>query len=944
MSKELEYIKRKLERERKARRKAEEILESKSLELFSANENLRKVNSSLEELVAERTKDLKRTESRFESIVESANDIIYRINLDGFFTYANPTTLKTFGYSLQEIKGKSYLDFVDSHYLEEIKSFYTQQFKNRITGTYKEFPAQTKNGETVWLGQNVIFLFNEEQKLEQISAVARNITDSKISQIRLNNLIANLQSGVLLEDENRKIALVNKRFCNKFRISDSPEELRGSDFKDSFEQIKRLFIDEEAFAIRVDEILKQRKLVLNDEVKMKDGRIFERDYIPIFIENRYSGHLWNYRDVTTQQNTVGAIKRSEEKYRNIIENMNLGLLEVDQDHSVKYANQSFCEMSGYELGELLGAKATNLFARDENVAFMDEKNELREQGISDAYEIAVSTKNGDAKWWFISGAPLFDKYGMQQGSIGIHLDITNQKQLERDLVEAKFIAEESARVKEMFLANMSHEIRTPMNGIVGMARQLSKTELNKNQTFYLNIIQNAANNLLVILNDILDISKIEAGKLAIEKVPFDFKKSIKQSTMVLVPKAEEKGLQFDTKIDKNISSVLIGDPFRLNQVMLNLIGNAIKFTEKGSVQVICSLQESRENEQLLLIQVKDSGIGIGDEYLENIFEKFSQEDRATARQYGGTGLGMNISKQLVDLMNGNLTIDSSKGKGTCINLTIPFLLPNQEQISAQKIEVTDYKALRGKKVLIAEDNELNRLVIETTLLHYGIQMKMANNGKEAISLLKNQTFDLILMDVQMPVMDGMEACLYIRKVLKMGVPIVALTANVIKGDKERYFTVGMNDIVSKPFEEEKLLDTLLKWITGKESKSEKRMKENAMRDKKGFSLRKLHKISNGDHEFVVRMLSVFYELVNETVEHLWHHLENFDKMAISKVAHKIKPSLDNLEMTNLAVKARKIENFSTKITNKAEMEKLIVEFCHDLQEVVRKMKMTDKDN
>lgn len=937
MNKEIELLKKQLERERKARKKAEEVLESKSLELFTTSENLREVNEKLEELVEERTKDLRTTELRFERLVETANDLIYRSDVHGYFSYANPVTLKTLGYTLEELKQKHFSELIDPEYLDEVREFYNAQFVNKTVGTYMELPVRTKNNETVWLGQNVIFQFNENDKIDHISTVARNITEEKISRSRLHNLISNLQSGVLLEDEYRKIVLVNERFCKKFGIEHAPALLIGENCENTIEQSKTLFVDEDGFVKRIQEILKQRKLVLNDTLKLKDGRILERDYIPVFIENRYSGHLWNYRDVTKQRNAVDAIRRSEEKYRGIIENMNLGLMEVDTEERILYANQSFCEMSGYEPDEIIGKVAASLFVRGDNASAIEEQNLMRQDGISDVYELAIKNKRGQLKWWLISGGPLLDANGKRKGSIGIHYDITQVKELQSDLEEAKFIAEESSKAKEIFLANMSHEIRTPMNGIVGMARQLDKTELDKNQSFYLNTIRNAADNLLVILNDILDLSKIEAGKLSVENVPFDFRKSMKQSSMVLVPKAEEKGLQFNTFIEDSVPKIITGDPFRLNQVMLNLIGNAIKFTEKGKVEVSCSLGNKSQGNHSLHISVKDDGIGMSPEYLDQIFEKFSQEDKSTARQFGGTGLGMNISKQLVELMNGELFIESQKGEGTTVNVHIPFESPDESQLRPQEEVEKDYGILIGKNILIAEDNELNRLVVGTTLSNYGVDMTFAINGKEAVEHLQKNKFDLVLMDVQMPVMDGIEACQYIRNELDADIPILAFTANVIKGDKEKYLSAGMNDIVPKPFEEEHLLDILLKWITGKDIATQEETKEDINLSSSEYSLEKLQLISRGNQDFVLKMLNIFYDQSEETTNLLKSSLKDEDYTKIAKVAHKIKPSLDNLSMESLAAKARELENLP-KGDKDPNLANLIGTFCSDLEKIVAKMK------
>lgn len=939
MSEEIDILKRMLVREKKARNQAERILENKSLQLHQANENLRKINSELEQRVTERTFRLNKTESRFQLLVETASDFIYRTNAKGYFTYANPTALNKIGYSLEELRELCFTDLIDAKYLTDIQLFYDQQIISQQAKSYKEFPIKSKTKEAIWLGQNVNFIYNTDGSLKQVMAVARDITEVKLSRTRLQNLIASLQSGVLLEDENRKIVLSNQTFCDMFTIPAPPDALVGADCSDSAEERKVAFADEQMFVDRIGEILTNKRQVLNDELELKDGRFFERDYIPIYIENRYSGHLWNYRDVTKQRNNLSAIKRSEEKYRSIIENMNLGLLEVDEEDKILYANQSFCNMSGFRENEILEKIATKLFVIGESAEVLEEKKILRTVGVSDAYEIAVKNKRGEAKWWLVSGAPLFDEMGMKNGSVGIHLDITTQKEIEKELVNAKYQAEASSKVKELFLANMSHEIRTPMNGILGMARQLDKGDLTESQQFKLDIIRSAADNLMVILNDILDLSKIEAGKLNIENVTFNLASCLHKASELLLPKAEEKGLTLDIEVDPKISPFHCGDPFRIKQVLFNLVGNAIKFTHKGGVKITAELSADKGQAQLIQITVEDSGIGIDKEYLEKIFEKFSQEDRSTARKFGGTGLGMNISKQLIELMGGEIELASEKGKGTKVILRMPFLISVQEiesDLEANK-PIADYSDLEGKNVLVAEDNEMNRLVIETTLAEYKLKLHFATNGKEAINLLNEKPMDLILMDIQMPIMDGIEATLYIRKELKNQLPIVALTANVLKGDTESYLKAGMNDSVPKPFEEEQIVNVLLKWLCQTEVKK-LRKGENGSVNKESYSLQKLRKISQGDEAFVAKMVSIFIEQAIISIEDLREAQKEKDYKKIGRLAHKIKPSFDNFEIFALKENVRKLEKIENE-TALEELPALVEEFCGALEGVIAELEI-----
>ena len=934
MSNEADILKHKLAQEKSARNQAEKILEHRSLELYNANENLLKANSELEERVASRTAELKETESRFRLIVETASDIIYRTNKFGYFTYANPTAISAIGYSLEELKKMHFTDLVDPKYIDSILRFYLKQKITKKVESYKEFPINNKKKNAIWIGQNLNFVFDEEGSLQGINAVARDITEIKLSQTRLHNLITSLQAGVLLEDENRKIVLVNQTFCNMFAVPVMPLDLVGTDCSDSAEKYKVAFTDEENFSGRIAEILKSKTRVLNDELKLKDGRVFERDYIPIFVEDIYSGHLWNYRDVTEQRDHLAAVVRSEEKYHSIIENMNLGLLEVDKEDKILYANQSFCDMSGFEASEIVEKVATKLFIREEYAEVIKEKMESRTHGSSDAYEIATKNKRGEPKWWLVSAAPLFDSAGNNDGSVGIHLDITTQKEIEKELVKAKYQAEESSKVKELFLANMSHEIRTPMNGILGMARQLNKSNLRKNQQFQLDVMQSAAENLMVILNDILDFSKIEAGKLTIENVTFSMASCIKTASELLLPKAEEKGLALEVEMDPEIAPILSGDPFRIKQVLFNLVGNGIKFTEKGSVKIAANLLSNQGQAQIVQITVEDSGIGIEKKYLPNIFEKFTQEDRSTGRKFGGTGLGMSISKQLIELMGGEIKLESDKGIGTKVTFLLPLLISNQAIESEQKANKpqVDYSSLEDKNILVAEDNEMNRLVIETTLAQFKTKLHFATNGKEAINLLIKKPMDLILMDIQMPEMDGIEATQYIRKKLKSKIPIVALTANVLKNDMESYLKVGMNDTVSKPFGEDEIANTLLKWLSNKTIKINARGRKVIVQ--KGiYSLNKLREISQGDEDFVSQMVSIFIEQATISIENLRQAQEEKDYEKIRNLAHKIKPSFDNLEVFVLKENVRKLEKIDTEI-DVEELPALAEVFCEVLKKVV----------
>ncbi len=649
-----------------------------------------------------------------------------------------------------------------------------------------------------------------EKKLEVV--IESKASELSSSAMRLSYLIANMLEGVLVEDENRKIILVNQEFCTMFAIPVLPDLLVGADCTESAEQSKHFFSDPESFVRGIEIILKNRVKVIGDILLLLDGRTFSRDYVPIIIDSAYRGHFWKYSDITVQQKYEDALIRSEEKYRLLIENMNLGLLEVDLKGKIRYANQSFCIMSGFEREEIYGKIAENIFTEAKNRKLVRNKTESRNKGMVDAYELEITNKQGLKKWWMISGAALHDKDGNQIGSTGIHLDITEQKQLEFTLRHAKQLAENTAKAKEIFLANMSHEIRTPMNAILGLGKLVLNTDLTTYQRSFLESINTAAENLLIVINDILDFSKIESGKLSLESISFNMPKLLNQICKMLVLQTEEKGLQFNVHIDTKISPVLVGDPYRINQILLNLLSNSIKFTEKGSISVDCRLVESNDLNQCLEITVTDTGTGIEKEYQKKIFEKFSQENVSVARKYGGTGLGVAITKQLIDLMDGKITIESEKNVGTKVTIliTLPIGLLSEESVDGK--ENNFMKNLKAKRILLVDDNKINRLIAKTILSKEGIIVTEAGNGEIAIEMLRTLSFDLVLMDIQMPVMDGLTATKLIRSEINESIPVIALTAHALKSEMDNCFEAGMNDFLSKPFEAEKLIAMIAKYI------------------------------------------------------------------------------------------------------------------------------------
>lgn len=773
-----------------------------------------------------------------------------------------------------------------------------------------------------------------KELLKKVNLQKTKITES---EKRISSLVLNLQTGVLLEDENRRIALCNKMFCDLFQIPVLPESMIGLDCSNAAEQSKFLFKDPEAFVSGIAELLINKSTKLSEHLKMVDGRILERDYIPIFVSGAYKGHLWKYTDVTTRFKYEENLKKQEAKYRSIIENIKLGLLEVNLKDEIQYANQNFCEISGYRLTELLNKKAHETLLMDDSTQIIEQKNAMRIRGVSDSDELAVKNKKGESRWWLISGAPNYNDRGELIGSIGIHLDITEQKFLQQELLIAKQRAEESSKAKESFLANMSHEIRTPLNAIIGMVRELLKMSQNPTQSQYLTYAQSASQHLLSIINTILDISKIEAGELKLDKQTFNLNWLIDDVLAMVNPMAKDKSLDVVVNLGDDLARAYVGDPNRIRQILLNILSNSIKFTEKGKISLSCQVVKGSENSQEILMAIADTGIGMEANYLKTIFKKFSQEDLSIVRKYGGTGLGMAITNELIQLMGGRIEVTSEKGVGSTFTIFLNLeIQKNEEELKVN--DTIENIGLRNVKILLVEDNELNRLVATNSLNFHHALVTEAINGKEAVKIVKNQRFDLILMDLQMPEMDGLEATRIIRNELKITTPIIALTANALKNEIEKCMEVGMNDYVTKPFEEKHFLQVVTKncnlQMTTQKSQS---MSIEINEVQKQYDMAKIKELSHGNDAFVQKMSDLFCTNMIESINELKYGFLTNDYKKIKSVAHRMKPMIDNMCVHALAQDIRDLEsiNIETPDTTSIalhlnKVEKIIIEVITDL--------------
>ena len=936
---EIERLRKRIERERSARKEAEQLLEERALQLYYANEQLKALNQDLEGEVRKKTAELEQQKERYQMLVDTAQDIIFVLSMEGYFKYVNPIGQHIVGYTEEDLKGIHFTELIRPDHIERVEEFYLRQVAEQTSKSYLEFPMVCSDGREVWIGQNVSLQVLNGDVLE-ITAIARDISDriskeQEISELnlRLSTILSNLQEGILLENEKRQIVLVNEEFCRLFNIPAPPEVLVGTDCSQSAEQVKHLFADPEQFVDQVQQVLANREMVNNTYLELADGRIFERDFIPIYDQDHYIGHLWRYNDVTEQRRMETKIRRSEEKYRGIIENMDLGLMEVDREGIILKPYPKFCDMVGYEEEELIGKKANDILIPTHYLATMVRQDEQRKKGETGVYEIQLLTKSGKLIWVMIGGAPFYDEHGEVIGSVGIHYDITHQKELQEELESARLEAERARDAEKDFLANMSHEIRNPINSVVGMTNLLFDTPLNEEQKEYLNNIKYSSDILLSLISDILDLSKITEGKMEPDLQPLDISELVQAIAQTTRFRLRSSPVTFQLHYDQSIPKYVISDITFLNQILMNLIGNAVKFTHEGQITLTTEKVEEDTSTVRVIFSVEDTGVGIAADQLENIFERFNQAGKATAGKYGGTGLGLPITKKLVELLDGCIKVQSQPGKGTCFCFQLSF--PKADSTGLKKETVPEVQAghiERTLRILIVEDNSVNRLYLERTLKKWGYQFDSSENGKEALLQLQRERYDLILMDIRMPEMDGYETTIRLRSNKtnpNSNIPIIALTASALKDEKDKALAAGMDHHLTKPFTREQLEQAIIRFFN-----LQRETTDTGFQWPDALQSPELQELYGDDLEYALMIFEVFLEETPGQLQAMATAIAEADWATTGGIAHQIKPHFKMVGRPEVSIEVEQIEMLSRKSHTDGQQIKQLFEVLRKKEESI----------
>lgn len=819
------------------------IIAEQMLKLIEAEREYKKLQQT--ELKLDKvTESLVQSELHYKSILDEAGDIIYELESNDKIIYVNESFEKITGYKKEELNTFKIYSLIPDDYRNEVIKFYQEQADGKSTGlSYKEFPIITKSGAKVWLGQKVRVKFGMNGGVNLI-AVARDISEQIASNrklikykngLKLINYIASAPDYSLNEQINLALDIGSKYLGFESGVI---RKLSEND-TDSAEEEEILFDSKKSNLSSVDVIRQMnshfQEIRFENAVETGSSKTSEQVDIPrisapYYVGNKKSGvinfiadhnkdHSFDEYDrefvmllakwigLTLEKQKMIKLS-SEQEILKTFANFSPAAIAI-LDNELKYLamTEKWRKVKGLEGQEVIGKNHLEI-----QVDIKDDWKKLyarilQGENFSSDHDIYID-KDGNTRHQRWEARPWYDNDNKIGGILLFVDDITELKNNEIELKTAKTIAENASKSKNQFLATMSHEIRTPLNAVIGISHLLIDESPRTDQLKSLQLLKSSGEHLLSLVNDILDFNKIEEGKLVLEKIEFNLKKLVHEIHHNFEFQSKTKSLDFSLHCDERISDCLIGDKTRIRQILVNLLSNALKFTHEGGLALRVTMKSTSLHHEDIFFEVEDTGIGISKEKIDNIFSPYIQAEMHTSRKYGGSGLGLTITERLLRKMKSEIFVSSEIGKGTTFNFTIRFkkgqeIMPDEQlELLAENHVTTDDHA---GNILLVEDNVVNKLLAEKFLSKWGYQVAWAENGLECLKLIEDKSFDLILMDLQMPEMNGYETTIKIREkepLYFQEIPIIALTADAFLETQSKIKAVGMNDLIIKPFNPE----------------------------------------------------------------------------------------------------------------------------------------------
>lgn len=785
-----------------------------------------------------REEELKQSEERFRMLAENASDGFAITNGDGIIEYISASHEKHYGYPVKDIIGTRSSDIMQYLHPEDRDNFHAgvlQAIKDRVDKQKFVFRIKTKWGAYRWREDTIWFYYDENGNYNKLITITRDIHDSVISEQTVrnerNNLKVIMQSspvGLLVMDRTETIVMANKTaeklFSRKF---DELFKRRCGEFIGCIEAHngakvcgKNKNCSNCKLYSGIRYVLKNKKsltdkeaqtILLKPEGPQKHWLRFSIE--PLILDGK-DHIILALTDVTSRKIIENELTEEKQKLELVFDTIPLRVFWKNKDLQYLGANKAFLDDMGLEnVSDLIGKTVfdfpdSNVYARQ----YHDEEKTIIRTGVPKLSDIEIykSAQKNKTTYFETNKSPLRDHDGQIIGIIGTYIDVTKQKEAQK-LENELLVAQKTAKVKQTFLSNMSHEMRTPLNGIIGISEILKNTDLDDQQRHYLSIIEQSSDSLLSLINSVLDLSKIEAGKVELIPTTIDSRAFQTRIDSLYASLTAQKNLGFSFELSNDFPPFFVADENKITQIINNLVGNAIKFTETGSITLKGQVKEKKSDHFILQISVIDTGIGIPDNKLNQIFGEFTQIDDSKTRMREGTGLGLAITYSLVKLHGGKIDVKSRLKKGTEFAFTFRAEPADQSYAQALKEEPMDDIYDLGINILVAEDKQVNRLVAKLMLEKMGCKTTVVNNGLEAVEKVKDHTYDVVLMDIQMPVMDGVTAVKQIRKMKKKLPVIIGLSAEAMEGDREKYIHEGMDDYITKPIKSKVLLKCLKKW-------------------------------------------------------------------------------------------------------------------------------------